>query len=62
MTKTAVEDMLSADPQFKKVQQEQGLGKAQSYAQQMTRSATRKEQQSNQPPQQQRHQNSNLQR
>lgn len=64
MTKTAVEDMLSADPKFKQVQQEQGLGKAQEYAKKMTRSATRQEQQTNQPPQQQhgRDQNNNLQR
>lgn len=54
MTRTAVEDMLYADPQFQKVQQDQGLNKAQEYARQMTRSASRREQQALEPQQQQR--------
>ncbi len=53
MTKTAVEDMLSADPQFKKVQQQQGLSEAQGYAKQMTRSAIRREEPAKQQGQQQ---------
>lgn len=54
MTRTAVEDLLRADPQFQKVQQDQGLNKAQEYAKQMTRSASRREQQALEPQQQQR--------
>jgi len=64
MTKTAVEDMLKADPQFQKLQQQQGLKQAQQYAKQMTRSAIRREQQTQaKEPQQhrQRSQNSDLQ-
>ncbi len=62
MTKTAVEDMLSADPKFKQVQQEQGLGKAQEYAKQMTRSASRQEQRTSQLGQQRQRDQNNLQR
>lgn len=54
MTKIAVEDMLKADPQFQKVRQEQGVDKAQEYVKQMTRSASRREQQAREPQQQQR--------
>lgn len=57
ITKTAVEDMLKVDPQFQKVQQQQGLGKAQDYAKQMTRSAIRREQPVKQQEQQQRNRN-----
>ncbi len=57
ITKTVVEDMLKVDPQFQKVQQQQGLGKAQDYAKQMARSAIRREQPVKQQEQQQRNRN-----
>lgn len=52
MTKAGVEDLLKADPQFQKLQQEQGSNQAENYVKQMTRSAVRREQPTQEKPQQ----------